>query len=510
MRMLGLISFIALCGFSQAAPLQLMSAKEATPGAVTATVGVHVAGTPKPSEFLLRFDQTNAFQAREVKQASSSALETSVILCIDQSGSMGYGGVKQVQEAIRSSVTKKLGDGRLNVALWAFDTDVTKLRGFSTNMEELSKTAGEIGIRAARDNKTKLYEAIELALAELRNYPKVGPKRLILVTDGKDDGSSITEQVVVNEANAQSVIIDAIGFGKISDQDANLLARLAKSTDGYFIRATSSDELSRELRKLLSLPPPRVFEVNFQYSASASSPKSSTAQLEFAAAGQPPALLNIQHPLSTPQPVPSERKESKQGEDKKFDLSILLWILIGLIAIVGVYLLGRGKKKEEVKHEITAVPELKPAPVDSEPSPEKRPRTMVAFMFPSPQKGQPAAYLEGITGKARGSQYRIEQKETRIGAGDDNDLRVEDEFVSRKHATIRYDSGGLYLSDKGSRNGTFLNDAQLHLSAMALTPGDQIRVGKTVFRVKAPDDDRAPRHAPQHPEKAPGGETYVP
>ena len=180
-------------------------------------------------------------------------------------------------------------------------------------MEELSKIAGEIGIRAARDNKTKLYEAIELALAELRNYPKVGPKRLILITDGKDDGSSITEQVVVNEANAQSVIIDAIGFGKISDQDANLLARLAKSTDGYFIRATSSDELSRELRKLLSLPPPRVFDVNFQYSASASSPKSSTAQLEFAAAGQPPALLNIQQPLSAPQPVPSERKESKAG-----------------------------------------------------------------------------------------------------------------------------------------------------------------------------------------------------
>ena len=509
MRTLGLTSFIALCGISQAASLQLMSTKETTPGAVTATVGVHLAGTPKPSEFLLRFDQTSAFQANEVKQASSSALETSVILCIDQSGSMGRGGVKQVQEALRSSLTK-LGDGHLNLALWAFDTDVTKLRGFSRNMEELSKIAGEIGIRAARDNKTKLYEAIELALAELRNYPKVGPKRLILITDGKDDGSSITEQVVVNEANAQSVIIDAIGFGNISDQDANLLASLAKSTDGYFVRATSSDELSHELRKLLSLPPPRVFDVNFQYSASASSPKSSTAQLEFAAAGQPPALLNIQQPLSAPQPVPSERKESKQIEDKMFDRSILLWILIGLIAIVGVYLLGRGKKKEEVKHVITAEPDLKPAPAYSEPSPEKRPRTMVAYMFPPPQKGQPAAYLEGITGKARGSQYRIEQKEIHIGAGDDNDLRVEDEFVSRKHATIRYDSGGLYLSDNGSRNGTFLNDAQLHLSAMALAPGDQIRLGKTVFRVKAPDDDGAPRHAPRHPEKAPGGETYVP
>ncbi len=118
-----------------------MSTKETAPGAVTATVGVHLAGTPKPSEFLLRFDQKSAFQANEVKQASSSALETSVILCIDQSGSMGRGGVKQVQEALRSSLTK-LGDGRLNLALWAFDTDVTKLRGFSQKYRRAIENCG--------------------------------------------------------------------------------------------------------------------------------------------------------------------------------------------------------------------------------------------------------------------------------------------------------------------------------------------------------------------------------
>ena len=36
---------------------------------------------------------------------------------------------------------------------------------------------------------------------------------------------------------------------------------------------------------------------------------------------------------------------------------------------------------------------------------------MVAFMFPPPRKGQPAAYLEGITGKAKGERYPIEQKD---------------------------------------------------------------------------------------------------
>jgi pSer/pThr/pTyr-binding forkhead associated (FHA) protein len=403
---------------------------------------------------------------------------------------MGQARIKQVQEALRSALAKPEG-GRLNLALWAFDSDVTRLRDFSEDTEELSKMAGRIGLRSTRDSQTKLYDAIELGLSALRNYPKSGPKRLILITDGKDDGSSITEQVVVNEANAQSVIVDAIGFGNISEQGSNLLARLAMSTGGYFTRAASSEQLSRELHKLLSLPPPRVFAVNFHYKTSDSGNRANTAQLRFTAVGQPPVLLNIQQPLSAPHSEVPEASKSKQGEEKKFDLSILLWIVVGLLAIAGVYLISRKKTPEPPK------PPPEPEPVISraeerETVPVKRPRTMVSFMFPPPGKGQPAAYLDGISGKARGERFPIEQKITHIGAGDDNELRVDDEYVSRRHAAIRYDSGNLYLSDSGSRNKTFLNDAELRQAAMALTPGDQIRVGKTTFQVRAPDD-RAPR-----------------
>jgi pSer/pThr/pTyr-binding forkhead associated (FHA) protein/Mg-chelatase subunit ChlD len=489
-----------LYGISQAAVLQLMSVKENSPGAVTATVGVHTGATPNAADFQLLFDGKNDVKATEVKPASSSLLETSVILCIDQSGSMGQARIKQIQDALRSALAKPEG-GRLNLALWAFDSDVTRLRDFSEDTEELSKAAGRIGLRSTRDSQTKLYEAIELGLSALRNYPKNGPKRLILITDGKDDGSSITEQVVVNAANAQSVIIDAIGFGNISEHDSDLLARLAKSASGYFTRATSSEQLSRELHKLLSLPPPRVFDVNFHYKASGSANRANTAQLKFTTAGQPPVLLNIQQALSTPHSAPYPGPPEPPPDNKK---SILLWIVVGLLAIAGVYLISRKKTPEPPK------PPSKPEPVfprteESEPAPVKRPGTMVSFMFPPPGKGQPAAYLDGITGKARGERFPIEQKITHIGAGDDNELRVDDEYVSRRHAAIRYDSGNLYLSDSGSRNKTFLNDAELHQTAMALTPGDQIRVGKTTFQVRAPGD-RAPR--PQ--DKTVPPETRVP
>src|SRR5690242_5337623 len=77
-----------LHGISQAAMLQLMSVKEDSPGAVTATVSVHADVTPNAADFQLLFDGKNDVKATEVKPASSSLLETSVILCIDQSGSM--------------------------------------------------------------------------------------------------------------------------------------------------------------------------------------------------------------------------------------------------------------------------------------------------------------------------------------------------------------------------------------------------------------------------------------
>jgi Mg-chelatase subunit ChlD len=497
-------TLITLCGLSYAGPIQLMSVKEASPGAVTATVGIHTGGTPNASDFHLLLDEKNEIKAGEVKPASSSLLETSVILCVDQSGSMGPTRIKQIQDAIRSALAKPEGS-RLSLALWAFDSDVTKLHDFSENTEELSKATGKIGLRSAKDNQTKLYEAIALGLSELRNYPKNGPKRLILMTDGKDDGSSISEQVVVNEANAQSVIIDAIGFGNVSDHDASLLGGLAKSAGGYFTRANSADQLSRELQKLLSLPPPRVVDVNFRYKPSGGADRAKTAQLKFTAAGQPPVLLNIQQTLSAPELVSSAGKKSPD-EEKNSGLSILLWVIVGLLAVVGVYLLGRGKKNEEAKREITTEPTPAPPPVSTEPEPVKRPRTMVAFTFPAPAKGQPAAYLEGISGKARGERFPIEQKVTHIGAGDDNDLRVDDEYVSRKHAAIRYDSGGLYLNDSGSRNGTFLNGAELHHSAMALAPGDEIRVGKTTFRVRAGDEQASPKR----PDKGTITEPTVP
>lgn len=471
-------------GYVQASEFQIFSVKESPAGTVVATTGIFTETTPSASAFQLRFDDKRAIQASEVKPAPSVSLETSAILCVDQSGSMGPSGVKQIQDALRGILAKS--ELQLNLALCAFDTEVRRLHGFSKDTAQLTKGVGQIGLKSGVDGKTKLYEAIELGLSELRSRDDKGLKRLIVITDGKDDGSSITDQVIASKANAQSITIDAIGFGKITDEDSELLARLTKNTGGRFVLARNAQELSRELSKLFNLPPPRVFDVSFRYDVSEDGRKINSAQLEFGPAGKAPVLQTIAYELSAPRVTAPSVSSSSESSDKwtinllsvNVDLATLLGILVGAIALVVVYKVVITEKTTVVLTERVEIPVTPPPP-------PKRARTSVGFAFTAPAQGRPAAILRGESGPARGRVFPIEQAAYRIGSGEANELQLSDDYLSHKHASIKYDDGNLYLSDSGSRNGTFVNDARLDQAARALSPGDRIRVGKSTLELVA-------------------------
>jgi hypothetical protein len=73
---------------------------------------------------------------------------------------------------------------------------------------------------------------------------------------------------------------------------------------------------------------------------------------------------------------------------------------------------------------------------------------------------------------------------TRLGRGPENAVRLDgDEFVSSKHATIESRNDGLWVSDEGSTNGTFVNDARVSHERL-LRPGDIVRIGRTDLRVE--------------------------
>lgn len=73
-------------------------------------------------------------------------------------------------------------------------------------------------------------------------------------------------------------------------------------------------------------------------------------------------------------------------------------------------------------------------------------------------------------------------KEVLIGRGKENGLVLEDNAVSRHHARIVEEPDGHVLIDNNSANGTWVNGQRV--TEMRLKPGDQIRVGKTLFEIQ--------------------------
>jgi pSer/pThr/pTyr-binding forkhead associated (FHA) protein len=94
--------------------------------------------------------------------------------------------------------------------------------------------------------------------------------------------------------------------------------------------------------------------------------------------------------------------------------------------------------------------------------------------------------IEPALGAGRTREITIGKEEFLLGRGLDCDLRVNDDDISRHHCLIRLRGSEATLTDLGSSNGTFLNGKRV-LSQVALSSGDEIRVGKYRFLVDLGD-----------------------
>ena len=73
------------------------------------------------------------------------------------------------------------------------------------------------------------------------------------------------------------------------------------------------------------------------------------------------------------------------------------------------------------------------------------------------------------------------QKVITIGRDNSNTLLLEDteNFISRRHAKLKYEKGNYHIMDCGSRNFTYVNDNRLPRKIpVALHDGDQIKIGQ--------------------------------
>jgi pSer/pThr/pTyr-binding forkhead associated (FHA) protein len=103
------------------------------------------------------------------------------------------------------------------------------------------------------------------------------------------------------------------------------------------------------------------------------------------------------------------------------------------------------------------------------------------------------ASITVVAGPSEGDYYPLGQRPMVVGRDEAVPIQLTDELVSRKHAQIRWDSGGsaYHLLDMKSANGTSVNGREI-AGDLALRDGDIIELGNSKLMFSETDfPDRA-------------------
>ena len=98
--------------------------------------------------------------------------------------------------------------------------------------------------------------------------------------------------------------------------------------------------------------------------------------------------------------------------------------------------------------------------------------------------GEQEPQLVVTEGKIAGSKFAISKALISIGRHPDSDIFLDDITVSRTHAEIHTSEDNCEIRDKGSLNGTYVNQERMEKSI--LSSGDEVQIGKFKFIFLSP------------------------
>ena len=474
------LRFLAAVGLLFVPFASLMSAEQArfrirsmfidSASEVSAIVELPGEPFPNPSDLQLLIDDQVVASARETR-----GLDLNIVFLVDVSGSM-KGSTKDsplldAKKALSSFLAKTRQQDHF--ALTSFADLDKPLSSFNDPRGKITETVGKLAIEGT---KTRLYQALDNAL---KTRPKDDPRTrriFVVISDGKDEGSEVTREQVMTDSKASLVPIYAIFRGKTEPPFADVLSEMAKAAGGRFFSTRNERELARALDEIYQLEKNSLI-VRFTYERDSAGRTTDNALIELKRPDG--TALRAKFPEALPVPLAPARD---------FTPWLVGLALAVLASGAAVWVWSRSRPSPVVTHAPPSEEiDIEPPTIPSPPPPRHRDTTVIAQYFPVPTAEQPAAILRGISGPVEGRQHAVDKEIFSIGAGAENDLSVgEDEYISGEHAYLRYEKGSLFIFDKGSRNGTFVNDDRVADTGVVLRPGDRIKFGVSTFEIVMP------------------------
>ena len=101
---------------------------------------------------------------------------------------------------------------------------------------------------------------------------------------------------------------------------------------------------------------------------------------------------------------------------------------------------------------------------------------------PPKRRGSPTQVVVTAGGN-EGATAPLDQAPILIGRGTDAAIRLDDDYVSTRHARIAASGDQWFVEDLGSTNGTYIGSVRI-TQPTTITLGTQVRIGKTILELR--------------------------
>jgi pSer/pThr/pTyr-binding forkhead associated (FHA) protein len=101
---------------------------------------------------------------------------------------------------------------------------------------------------------------------------------------------------------------------------------------------------------------------------------------------------------------------------------------------------------------------------------------------PTRRRGSPT-HLLVVEGDNAGARAELEDAPLLIGRGSDAAIRLDDDYVSTRHARVASSGDDWFVEDLGSTNGTYVGSVRI-TQPTTIGLGIQVRIGKTILELR--------------------------
>ncbi len=388
-----------------------------------------------------------------------------LVFSIDSSRSISRNFLARIKTDA-SKIVNSTGSGD-RLAVYRFNDEVKLISSFTTDKNKVIERIKGITRHGTR---TLLYNSIFDSLEVLESI-KGKRKAVIVFTDGKDEGSSVTEDDIIKMAKSSGLPVYFICLK--TSRNTRKLARISKLTGGRLVYSSDSDKIAGIYKTVLSFIKKRYIIKYISSLQKDGKDHSVEVKLKY-------GRLRDSHKAEFK--MEKSFLEISAGRPVLILLSVIIFLIV-LIIVILVYFFKKGKSSlNELSRNDTRMPKIKPltGKLQDEESPDEPGGVLLSD---NPEFHYTDAWLVEKIGPETGSRMPIYFNEVILGRSEEASIVINDDAVSLKHAKIKATNENFYLYDLVSENGTFLNGNKL-LRPKPLYDWDIIKIGRTelIFR----------------------------